>query len=391
MAEETEETQEVPETQNEVEATQDDEVEDPPLPAPEDDPDNEGAEPSPKLKVKKGHLKKPAASAAAVMESKAKGGGKGGKAKATPKAKADMAKAKAKVSVKAPPPPPPSPVLKRPASSMVTPKMKPPPKQPPVLKKPATSKASGLAGAFQVDMEEEHEEGEEEEPEEDQNAEDEEEGDLDARNRCKSRKFWQMLKAGSIPMAAQNAWKACSTRSDQTRLINTLFEKKNGQYVLKQDYFVPESYQLKKETQKSEKALDESAGYGRLLFCKRNGLSDQELEQALKSGEVRCWTHGDMKLYSAVNVTYQSEALKRTTEKLDGHEVYLDGESGGAFCQIFDAMDPQVNSSGPASSGLLADDRSPQAPLPFCIMFSVYLSVCSCYQPVSFVHACWAF
>jgi hypothetical protein len=135
--------------------------------------------------------------------------------------------------------------------------------------------------------------------------------DLDAgRDRSKAKKWFGMLEAGAIPEAAAKAWQACASRGDETRLINSIFDTKGGKLVLQEKFIVPKHYTMQKTITKKENATEMEDGFGKLIFCKKYGLNDEELQQCIQSGEVVTWKSGGLRLYAARNVTLKNEAEK---------------------------------------------------------------------------------
>lgn len=291
--------------------------------------------------------------AAAIQESVPKGKGKA-KAKASepvPKGKGKVqGKGKGKGKANA--------VAKNGAKPGAKPGAKAPPTPKTPMKRPAASKVEKLQENFDFAHDDEDDpmdamqEGEEEEEPEDHDgdqAEDEEDDD-EKRDRVKSRKFMSMVKQGSLPGAVLDAWKHCTSRKDSTKLINTLFSKTpDGKLTLQENYTTPTAYKMERSLEKKDVAQDNANGFGRLIFKKKFGLSDDELDAAVARGEVIAWDHAGLQLFAATNVRFTCEASKSTKENISGKEVQFDERSGREFQKMFDGM--QVNVSSPARPG----------------------------------------
>ena len=170
----------------------------------------------------------------------------------------------------------------------------------PPMKRPATTRLEKMAELFDL-LEDEaaDDEGEKEDVAMEDGGEGEE---TDGRDRSKSRRFHQMLKAGSLPAAALEAWQKASTRAEQTTLINTCLKKDGKKYIIKPEFSTPSSYQMDKNMSKQERAQDIQEGFGKLIFQKKYGLSDDKLNSCLSSGEVISWKHGGLQLFAATNI-----------------------------------------------------------------------------------------
>ena len=154
----------------------------------------------------------------------------------------------------------------------------------PPMKRPATTRLEKMAELFEFQEDEAaDDDGEKEDDAMEGGGEGEE---IDGRDRSKSRRFHQMLKAGSLPAAALEAWQKASTRAEQTTLINTCLKKDGKKYIIKPEFSTPSSYQMDKNMSKQERAQDIQEGFGKLIFQKKYGLSDDELNSCLSSGEV---------------------------------------------------------------------------------------------------------
>ena len=168
------------------------------------------------------------------------------------------------------------------------------------MKRPATTRLEKMAELFDLP---EDEAADDEGEKEDEAMEDGGEGEeTDGRDRSKSRRFHQMLKAGSLPAAALEAWQKASTPAEQTTLINTCLKKDGKKYIIKPEFSTPSSYQMDKNMSKQERAQDIQEGFGKLIFQKKYGLSDDELNSCLSSGEVISWKHGGLQLFAATNI-----------------------------------------------------------------------------------------
>lgn len=229
-----------------------------------------------------------------------------------------------------------------------------PPKNPP-FRRPAASKVEKLQENFDFapddddddPMDTMQEGEEEEEPEDPDGDQAEDDDDEEKRDRVKSRKFASMVKQGSLPGAVLDAWKHCSSRKDATKLINTLFAKTpDGKLTLQENFTTPMSYKMERSLEKKDIAQDNANGFGRLIFKKKYGLSDDELDGAVARGEVIQWDHSGLQLFAATNVRFSSEAAKTTKENISGKEVQFDERAGKEFQKMFDGM--QVNVSSPA-------------------------------------------
>ena len=228
------------------------------------------------------------------------------------------------------------------------------------------SKKAEMLEAFTV-KEEEKEENEEEGEEEDKE-EDPDYTETEARDRSKSNRFFTMLNTGGLPEAVLSAWQSAGTRKKQTEIINGLFLKKGGKLVIDQSFMMPTTYQKDRTTERVDSAKDSQSGFGRLIFCRQNNLSPDDLDECVRNGEVRKFKSGDIWLYSAVNVQVESEVRKSTKEMLGGNSVDLTEEAATAFTAVFDRMVPEVNlpqvAALPSSSsapGQISDVRSQQS------------------------------
>lgn len=338
---------------------------------------DEGTQKKPSTKVKKQQLKKPAASKpkakksmpAAPPKVSAKGGGKGPPAKASGKAAAMQPPSKAPSKAKAKAAMPQEAIAKPPVpakqSSVLAQQAvpKPPvPAKPTVPEKPNTSKSGplkrpaaapsktqSLAANFELEEEEEVENPQAQEGEGEETGEGAGKESGDGRDRSKARKLTQMLKSGTLTAAAKEAWQACHTRGEATEFINSLFERsETGALVLKDNFVAPKHYAQSRVMARETKAEDQASGYGKLLFLKKHGLTEAELTMALASGEVKSWNHNGLTLYSAVNITYSSSAVKTNEEKLLA-ESTLDHDGGAALARTFDLMEPNVTPNAPVA------------------------------------------
>ena len=177
--------------------------------------------------------------------------------------------------------------------------------------------------------------------------------DLDAgRDRSKAKKRFGMLEAGAIPEAAAKAWQARASRGDQARLINSIFDTKGGKLVLQEKFIVAKHYTMQKTITKKENTTEMEDGFGKLIFCKKYGLNDEELQQCIQSGEVVTWKSGGLRLYAARNVTLKNEAEKNTAEILETDAIEMDKDAGESFAKVFDQVVPEVTleNLGPSSS-----------------------------------------
>lgn len=239
--------------------------------------------------------------------------------------------------------------LKRPASSVEDPKDEEVP-----MKKPSAKVPKKLAESFQLDLSQDDpaqdvgcegdEGGEEEDPVEDDEVDPGPEVE-EGRDRSKSKKFFQMLRKGSLPEAAKEAWGKCANRKEQTQMINTLY-KSDGKNLIVQDRFaLPKSYVLEKEMEKKERALERQEGYGKTIFMRKNALSEDDLQACLDAGEVVSWKSGDLTLFAATNQTFSQEASKTSKEKMASDKISLDKTTGRAFASAFEMLSPEVQSS----------------------------------------------
>ena len=212
------------------------------------------------------------------------------------------------------------------------------------------SKKEGFLAKFQPNFSEEHddkdddqEHGEEEEPEEDPEVD-------GSRDRSKSNRFFHLMKKGDLPEAVLAAWNASHSRQKQTELINSLFIKKGRTYIVKPDFELPETYKKVRETERVDSAKDAQSGFGKTIFCRKFGLSEEDLAKCVESGEVRAFKSGGVTLYAAVNVQISSGVNKKTMEQLGMEERSLSDEASKAFLAVFETLEPTVNLDGPSSS-----------------------------------------
>ena len=113
---------------------------------------------------------------------------------------------------------------------------------------------------------------------------------------------------------------------------------------------------------------DSQSGFGRLIFSRQNNLSPDDLDECVRSGEVRKFKSGDIWLCSAVNVQVESEVKKSTKETLGGNSVDLTEDAATAFTAVFEKMIPEVNlpqvpglQSSSSGAGQLSDGRGQQS------------------------------
>ena len=267
----------------------------------------------------------------------------------TAKAKASS-KAKAQALFKRPAGKP-TPVLKRPAAAGST--NEPETKKPKnVLKKPAAKATKRLVDNFKFEEDEQHDthEGEEEEPREEDDTEEEDAPSGEVRDRVKARKFMQMMKDGLIPCAAQEAYNRCSGRAEQTRLINSLFVLEGKKLVIQPKFTVPKEYTRTQDQETEDKATYRKNGFGKLIFKRMYSLTQEDLDQALSTGEVICWKSGGLTLYAAVNQEFKNSSAKNSKDSLSTGRVELDSLAGESFAKVFDAMTPSIEVSNPPGS-----------------------------------------
>lgn len=208
-------------------------------------------------------------------------------------------------------------------------------------------------------------------------AQDEDDGADAGRNRSKSQRFFHMLKAGSLPQGVLEQWSTTHGREKQTSLINDLFEKKGKNYVIKSDYATPKVYQANKSTERTDAAKDQQSGYGRMIFKKKYNLTDEDLDEAVRGGEVRCFKTGNVWLYAAVNVLVESGITKKNTENLSTELMDLGEEAGMAFANVFDQMVPEVNlenQNQSSSARPMLDPSASKTPLLAYILITFFLT-----------------
>lgn len=104
--------------------------------------------------------------------------------------------------------------------------------------------------------------------------------------------------------------------------------------MVRDDFVVPHSYKQSRTMSRETKAHNESSGFGKMLFMKKQSLTEQELQMALANGQAKSWSHDGMTLYAAVNVTYSSSARKNNEEQLSNQNE-LDAEGGLALARLF--------------------------------------------------------
>ena len=261
-------------------------------------------------------------------------------------------------------------IQKKPSTNKVP---KSAPKSAPKSGPKSKSKTLDLLEKFKVEEPEEddsQEKGEEETPETDP----EEEPDK-SRDRSKSNKFFVMMKRGDLPHAVLQAWNEASSRTKQTELINSLFVKQGRNYVVDPNYELPSTYRKTRETERTDSAKDSQSGFGKMIFCRKYGLTEEDLEQCVASGEVRAFKSGGVTLYAAVNVQMESGVNKKTKEELGMDEKQLNAETSKAFMSVFENLEPTVNLEGPSS----ARPTTSRKPLPGNQSnLQIGLIMCSC-------------
>lgn len=250
------------------------------------------------------------------------------------------------------------PVLKKPAAKNIQKNKKTASMKRPAMSKEETPapKKQGQAGKLQMAEEEktkeekneDQEEGEEEHPREEDPMDDE---DNETRDRSKSVRFFNMMRKSELFQAVLEAWQASDSRMKQTRLINGLFVKQGKNYVINSKFELPTKYEKNRETSRTDKAMDAQSGYGKTIFMKMMNLTWEELENCLKTGEVRSFESGGVALYAAVNVVNESSVAKTTTERLGMEEVEMDAAASKAFLKVFENVEPEVQLDNPSSSG----------------------------------------
>lgn len=192
---------------------------------------------------------------------------------------------------------------------------------------------------------------------------DESEG-LSLRNRSMSNKFYNMLRSGTLPEIVMQQWSKATTRDSQTKLINECFTKVGNKYKIKDEFLLPANYKKNQTTERLDTAMDNQSGFGRLLFRKKFNLEDHELDEAVRTGEVRMFRSGGVVLYSAVNVRLTAGVAKKTAEELSTDELNLDPETAMAFSAAFAALEPDVT-LGPSHQVQLPQAPSSSTAKPF--------------------------
>ncbi|CAJ1437567.1 unnamed protein product, partial [Effrenium voratum] len=170
------------------------------------------------------------------------------------------------------------------------------------------------------------------------------------KDRVKARKFMQMMKDGLIPCAAQEAYNRCSGRAEQTRLINSLFVLEGKKLVIQPKFTVPKEYTRTQDQETEDKATYRKNGFGKLIFNRMYSLTQEDLDQALSTGEVICWKSGGLTLYAAVNQEFKNSSAKNSKDSLCTGRVELDSLAGESFAKVFDAMTPSIEVSNPPGS-----------------------------------------
>ena len=334
---------------------------------------------------KNGQMKRPAAAmeseATPKVKAKAKAGKASGKGVAAPAVPVPKPAGKALAKGKALPKPPPKPSSPKPAAPKPS---APSGSKPAPMKKPASTKIDKLTAQFELSDEDDDDDQMEGAAPVDEFEEalfgDMDEGEKDdKRDRVKSRKFSEMLKKGTVPALVLDAYHQCTSRQDQTRLINTVFAKKaDGKYVLQDNFTTPVGYKLDRSLEKEEKAVDNMNGFGRLIFRKKYDMTDEELDASVARGEVVTWSHGGLQLFAATNIKFSTSASRTTKEQMFGKEVEFDEKMGQEFMKIFDGMLPQVSSPARpnAKAASVVDDSNQPRQCPFLIVLA-FFSCCN--------------
>ena len=169
------------------------------------------------------------------------------------------------------------------------------------------SKRLQLQSAFEVNDKSVAENGE---------PEDDDKDGAEGCDRSKAKRFKKLLEAGSLPEQVLDAWARCTTRTEQTSMINTLFRMEGNRLTLTEDYTLPKTYQNRQTYQASEGAYSTKNGFGKTIFMKRNNLTEEELATCLLDGSVVKWKSGDLELYAARNIQITKSAEKKITDEM---------------------------------------------------------------------------
>ena len=164
----------------------------------------------------------------------------------------------------------------------------------------------------------------------------------EGRDRSKAKRFKKLLETGSLPEQVLEAWSRCGSRHEQTATIKTLFKMENNRLVMTEDYTLPKMYQHKQQYTSSEAALSNKDGFGKLIFKKRNNLSEEELQECLRDGSVVKWQSGDIDLYAARNIQITKGAEKKVSDEMQGKSVELDDESSVLMHNAFTSMESDL-------------------------------------------------
>ncbi len=155
------------------------------------------------------------------------------------------------------------------------------------------------------------EEGEEEaEKEEDPEVEPDEK-----RNRCKSQKFKRLLKQGLIPAGIQDAMNNCTSRADQTKLVNRLFQKNEATGTWEMQADKP-TFQAWLRTSDKSYGKEAKQGYPRSIMVHHyfSGNENAFLE-ALAAGEVQEVLKNGKAMYTFDSL--ETGHTKEKDEKMD--------------------------------------------------------------------------
>lgn len=316
-------------------------------------------------------------------------------AKANAEASAKAA-AKSKAKPKAAPKKTPSSsatIKKRPASQTETETPSPP--EPVQQQKKPKNKAQELKDKFKLEgLEDGHAKNEaaagDEEPAE---------GEPSSRDRSKSNKFFSMMRSGGLPEAALAALKTADSRDKQTELINQVFVKSGSKLAANDNFELPNSYRKDRIMERADTATDAQSGFGRTIFKRKMNLNDGDLDECVRTGEVRYFKSGDVWLYAAVNVQISSGNSKKSVENLKGKEVDLAPEAAAAFASIFTSMEPEVKlqnnrdgTKGLCRLRVLVEPVRFLASLWQCACFQTdHVFLRSLFSQLFFVHFCFSF
>ena len=211
-----------------------------------------------------------------------------------------------------------------------------------------------------VSTETKKQEGEEGEEEEHKDDDPTVEPDEEKRDRCKSAVLKRLLKQGKIPQTIQDAIANCTSRADQTKLVNRLFEKNSsGGWELQCD---KPTFQAWLRTSDKHYGKEAKQGYPKSIMVHHYfGGNEAAFLAAVSCGEVQEVLSNGRTMYTFEAI--ESGHLKEKDEKMDVNRgvTKLTNEEHKAVHNVLQQFDwSKFGSSSPTPS---AGVKQPQLAL----------------------------